>query len=72
MISSSVCWEVLYVSNLLYECVKMSKWENNEEIQLLQKYLRIPTVHPNIDYGIVTLSWKFNNGLSFAQQKIRC
>lgn len=29
----------------------MSKWENNEEIQIFREYLRIPTVHPNIDYG---------------------
>lgn len=27
-----------------------SKWENNEEIQILREYLRIPSVHPNIDY----------------------
>lgn len=29
----------------------MSKWDNNEEIQILRKYLRIPSVHPNINYG---------------------
>lgn len=29
----------------------MSKWENNKEIQLFREYLRIQTVHPNIDYG---------------------
>ncbi|KAL5275999.1 ACY1 family protein [Megaselia abdita] len=28
----------------------MSKWENNEEIKLFQEYLRIPTVHPDVDY----------------------
>lgn len=28
----------------------MSKWENNEEIEILREYLRIPSVHPNIDY----------------------
>lgn len=28
----------------------MSKWDNNEEIQIFRKYLRIPSVHPNIDY----------------------
>lgn len=26
-------------------------WENNQEIQLFREYLRIPTVHPNVDYG---------------------
>lgn len=25
-------------------------WENNEEIQIFREYLRIPTVHPNINY----------------------
>lgn len=29
----------------------MSAWENNEEIELFREYLRIPSVHPNIDYG---------------------
>jgi hypothetical protein len=29
----------------------MSKWEENEEIQIFREYLRIPSVHPNIDYG---------------------
>lgn len=28
-----------------------SKWANNEEIRLFREYLRIPTVHPNIDYS---------------------
>lgn len=28
----------------------MSKWENNEEIEILREYLRIPSVPPNIDY----------------------
>ncbi|XP_017873798.1 PREDICTED: aminoacylase-1-like [Drosophila arizonae] len=27
-----------------------AEWENNEEIQIFREYLRIPTVHPNIDY----------------------
>ncbi|XP_016960378.1 aminoacylase-1 [Drosophila biarmipes] len=27
------------------------KWENNEEIQIFQEYLRIPSVHPDIDYN---------------------
>lgn len=29
----------------------MSDWEKNEEIQLFREYLRIPSVHPNVDYG---------------------
>ncbi|TMW48983.1 hypothetical protein DOY81_005927 [Sarcophaga bullata] len=28
----------------------MSAWENNEEIKIFREYLRIPSVHPNIDY----------------------
>lgn len=27
------------------------KWENNEEIQIFREYLKVPSVHPNIDYG---------------------
>lgn len=26
------------------------KWENNEEIKIFREYLRIPTVHPDVDY----------------------
>lgn len=26
-------------------------YENNEEIKIFREYLRIPSVHPNIDYG---------------------
>lgn len=26
-------------------------WEKNEEIQIFREYLRIPTVHPDVDYG---------------------
>jgi aminoacylase len=29
----------------------MSDWENNEEIKLFREYLRIPSVHPDINYG---------------------
>lgn len=40
----------------------MSKWENNEEIQILRNYLRIPSVHPNINYGKnLNLKWTMNN-----------
>jgi len=28
----------------------MKNWEDNEEIKLFREYLRIPSVHPNIDY----------------------
>ncbi|XP_070509480.1 aminoacylase-1-like [Chironomus tepperi] len=28
----------------------MIEWEENEEIQIFREYLRIPSVHPNIDY----------------------
>lgn len=35
----------------------MSKWKNNEEIQLFREYLRIPSVHPNVNYGdIISIS----------------
>lgn len=30
----------------------MTDWENNEEIKIFREYLRIPTVHPDIDYGM--------------------
>lgn len=29
----------------------MADWENNEEIKIFREYLKIPSVHPNIDYG---------------------
>lgn len=28
----------------------LSYWENNEEIRIFREYLRIATVHPDIDY----------------------
>lgn len=31
----------------------MSAWENNEEIKLFREYLKIPTVHPNVNYGMI-------------------
>eukprot|EP00099_Drosophila_melanogaster_P013149 NP_001287478.1 uncharacterized protein Dmel_CG6726, isoform C [Drosophila melanogaster] len=31
-----------------------AKWENNEEIKIFREYLRIPTVHPNVDYTVCT------------------
>lgn len=30
---------------------KYQDWEFHEEIQLFREYLRIPTVHPEIDYS---------------------
>lgn len=27
------------------------EWENNEEIKIFREYLRIPTVHPDVDYS---------------------
>ena len=27
------------------------RWENNEEIKIFREYLRIPSVHPNVDYS---------------------
>lgn len=29
----------------------MADWADNEEIKIFQEYLRIPSVHPDIDYG---------------------
>lgn len=28
-----------------------AEWESIEEIEIFRKYLRIPSVHPNINYG---------------------
>lgn len=29
----------------------MPDYESNEEIRTFREYLRIPTVHPDVDYG---------------------
>lgn len=29
----------------------LADWAANEEIQIFREYLRIPSVHPDIDYG---------------------
>ena len=29
----------------------MSDLANNEEIKIFREYLKIPTVHPDVDYG---------------------
>lgn len=28
-----------------------TEWENNKEIKIFREYLRIPSVHPNVDYS---------------------
>lgn len=33
------------------ETTAVVDYELNEEIQLFREYLRIPSVHPNVDYG---------------------
>lgn len=30
-----------------------TNWNENEEINILREYLRIPSAHPDIDYGII-------------------
>lgn len=40
---------------------QIQNWEENEEIQIFREYLRIPTVHPNIDYSKI----KFNNKITY-------
>lgn len=40
-----------------------SKWDDNEEIKIFREYLRIPSVHPDIDYG------KFKEILSIINTK---
>lgn len=36
-----------------------SEWENNEEIQILREYLRIKSVHPDINYSNISIYTKF-------------
>lgn len=42
-----------------------TEWENNEEIKIFREYLRIPSVHPNIDYSkfsiLITFSIMFRS-----------
>lgn len=35
-----------------------NEWEDNEEIQIFREYLRIPSVHPDIDYGKLRINKK--------------
>lgn len=44
-------------------------WETNQEIQFLQEYLRIPSVHPDPDYGENLLNLKIDLTFIF-QRKI--
>lgn len=30
----------------------MAKWADNEEIKIFREYLRIPSVQPDVNYGI--------------------
>lgn len=39
-----------------------TKWSDNEEIKIFREYLRIPTVHPNVDYS------KLNCVINFTAQ----
>lgn len=44
----------------LQELPVSSPWYGNEEIKIFRQYLRIPSVHPNINYGesaTYSLNW---------------
>lgn len=41
----------------------MSKWENNEEIEIFREYLRIPSVQPNVNYGTFENPRYYNPGI---------
>jgi len=34
-----------------------AKWENNGEIKIFREYLRIPSVHPNVDYSMFFMEY---------------
>ena len=36
-----------------------NNWEDDEEIQIFREYLRIPSVQPNVDYGIEVIKIYF-------------
>lgn len=42
--------ENLIIKNDPFHTKQFLGWENNEEIQLFREYLRIPSVHPKINY----------------------
>lgn len=46
----------------LLELPETSPWYGNEEIKIFRQYLRIPTVHPDIDYGKISKN-KINTGV---------
>lgn len=46
-----------------------TNWEDNKEIQILQEYLRIPSVHSDnerIDYGKQTMAYVYSNSVCFS------
>jgi len=45
--------QLLFISSRSRLKMGLEKWENNEEIQIFREYLRIPTVHPDVDYSKV-------------------
>lgn len=47
-----------------------SPWHGDEEIKIFRQYLRIPTVHPNINYG--EKSCFFNSStINFVDRQLR-
>lgn len=33
------------------QATKFVEWENNDDIKIFREYLKIPSVHPNVNYG---------------------
>lgn len=46
-----------------------AEWENNEEIKIFREYLRIPSVHPNIDYSKLLILLTFSGCVHIAIEK---
>lgn len=44
----------------LQELPENSTWYGNEEIRIFRQYLTIATVHPDINYGEMLLTYKLN------------
>ncbi|XP_017489178.1 PREDICTED: aminoacylase-1-like, partial [Rhagoletis zephyria] len=44
---------VTFTYNVQRRLLKMSSWKNDKEIEIFREYLRIPSVHPDIDYAPV-------------------
>lgn len=38
---------------------RYQNWENNEEIAIFREYLRIPSVHPDVDYSAYIIKNSF-------------